>query len=337
MNIALLGLETLIGLVLWLTGIAVGLWAGRLLDARHQRRLRERQQTLLLMKELTRWTNDVSSDMNEFRELIEEFAQRLAVDADGDVLFSRLLVAHRKLETRLKAAESALEQQARELETHASEARTDALTRLHNRRSFDRSLQQALIDVRLEGRSAVVILIDIDHFKHLNDTRGHLAGDAVLQMLSQLLQRHAPAECVVARFGGEEFACILPGYELVQGAAFAEQLRQTVAAASFAFESVPLRLTISCGLAQALRSEDSTSVLRRCDEALYAAKASGRNAVYLHDGVSCVAVTPASASAPLPPEELQMVHDFQTICRELRGRLEQVASSAINPTCTPQR
>jgi diguanylate cyclase (GGDEF)-like protein len=163
-------------------------------------------------------------------------------------------------------------------------ATRDPLTGLHNRRSLDTRLGEALaLDRRYgtaNGRVHGLLLIDVDHFKHINDAHGHPAGDAVLRQLAQLLLATVRASDVAARFGGEEFAVLLP--ELagpLDAVMTAEKIRQTVETTQFGEVG---RVTVSIGVSLATPEEsDAQPLVDRADAALYEAKRGGRNAVVL--------------------------------------------------------
>lgn len=163
-------------------------------------------------------------------------------------------------------------------------ATRDPLTGLHNRRSLDTRLDEALaLDRRYGGQNGRVhglLLIDVDHFKHINDTHGHPAGDAVLRQLAQLLLSTVRVSDVAARFGGEEFAVLLPELSGPLDAVMtAEKIRQAVEGARFGEVG---RVTVSIGVSLATPEEtDAQALIDRADAALYEAKRGGRNAVVL--------------------------------------------------------
>lgn len=161
-------------------------------------------------------------------------------------------------------------------------ASTDALTGLANRRSFDEVLDSELARaLRTDGRLSVV-LIDIDRFKLLNDTHGHIAGDAVLRAVGAALRSCARDYDTITRFGGEEFAAILPGCSSRLARQVAERLRQAVEAAD-----TRTPVTASCGVATwPYDGLDAVSVLQAADRALYAAKNAGRNAVHTAEEIT---------------------------------------------------
>lgn len=157
---------------------------------------------------------------------------------------------------------------------------TDSLTGLHNRRYIAARLRQAMESASNGGAPVSVMIADIDHFKRINDTYGHDAGDAVLRAFATRLTEGLRALDLAARFGGEEFVVVMPGAGLAEGRIAAERLRAAIAHAPFSLQSgEAIEVTISIGLAQAYPGEDIEALLRRADEALYEAKSAGRNRV----------------------------------------------------------
>lgn len=159
----------------------------------------------------------------------------------------------------------------------------DGLTGLFNRRYFDHRVRQELQRASRERRPCSVMIVDADHFKRINDSHGHAAGDEVLRTLGQVLcQALRTSDDVTTRFGGEEFAVILPGTDRRGAAIAAERLRAAVDAHGFAVEDKPLAVTVSVGTATydpnwaPISLED---MLRGADDALYKAKEAGRNCV----------------------------------------------------------
>jgi len=165
-------------------------------------------------------------------------------------------------------------------------ASTDMLTGLANRRVFYQALAQAQAVHQREQRPFCVALLDIDHFKRINDTHGHQAGDQVLRGLSILLQQGVGRDDLVCRTGGEEFAILLTGRTLKQAYAVCEALRQSIAIAPLPAGSEILHVTISLGLGQWQARENESGFLAGIDQALYAAKHAGRNAVHLQHTAS---------------------------------------------------
>ncbi|MBY6064809.1 sensor domain-containing diguanylate cyclase [Pseudidiomarina sediminum] len=156
-------------------------------------------------------------------------------------------------------------------------AATDTLTKLSNRNRFIHVFSRASQRCQRSDESLVVAMIDIDHFKRVNDTYGHNVGDEVLRELSLLIRRHLKGTDTVARWGGEEFVCLLPETNEPQGLRVADKIRRQVAAHKF---EVVGRITISIGVAQYQRDDHNIdAVIERADKALYRAKQTGRNKV----------------------------------------------------------
>lgn len=157
----------------------------------------------------------------------------------------------------------------------------DGLTRVHNKRAFDEALEREISRSRRYRRPLSLVLFDVDHFKKINDTRGHLAGDAVLASLADVAARNLRREDFLARVGGEEFALLLPEVALEGGRLVAEKIRQLVAQAAFSFEGQPIEVTASFGVAT-LEPEapvEAVKLYAVADARLYEAKRGGRNRV----------------------------------------------------------
>ncbi|MBU0589375.1 MAG: GGDEF domain-containing protein [Gammaproteobacteria bacterium] len=158
----------------------------------------------------------------------------------------------------------------------------DPLTGLANRRHFRAVLEREIDVVARSGESALLLMIDIDHFKKINDSHGHMAGDMVIQAVSRSLGACVRPMDTVARYGGEEFAILLPSCSSTYGETVAERIRQTIQALSIAVSPVlKIQLTVSIGGAYAPEWVRSTTALwtERADVELYRAKTEGRNLV----------------------------------------------------------
>lgn len=158
----------------------------------------------------------------------------------------------------------------------------DPLTGLYNRRYFQQHLDRELRRTARRELPLALLMIDVDHFKPVNDTHGHLAGDQILQQLANLMQQHAKrAADIVCRYGGEEFAIILPETNLEDAEAFAKQLLEKVRETEFETDAGLLKITLSIGvISTSVRSFDNVDELfKAADEALYAAKHEGRDRI----------------------------------------------------------
>ena len=157
----------------------------------------------------------------------------------------------------------------------------DGLTGVHNKRYFMDFLERELASAHRHKNPLTLVMLDIDHFKQLNDERGHLCGDAVLKQLAQRISPRIRREDLFARYGGEEFAAILTITGLQGGVRFAENIRQMVARRPFTFEKEQLPVTISLGVTcmESEPSVDAEALIHRADQLLYEAKRAGRNRV----------------------------------------------------------
>lgn len=166
----------------------------------------------------------------------------------------------------------------RKIEHHA---KTDALTGLSNRRSMDESFARELRRCRKDQQPTSLIMIDVDNFKSFNDRFGHMAGDRALSAVATILKAQFRPRDLLARFGGDEFAILLPGIAQSGAMAIADRVRETVCGdtgdGSDSLIQIPIRL--SMGVAEAAPDDDLQALIRRADAALYRAKHAGRNAV----------------------------------------------------------
>lgn len=157
--------------------------------------------------------------------------------------------------------------------------RYDPLTNIFNKRHFDESLRLSIFTAAGGARPLSLIVFDLDHFKRVNDTHGHMAGDAVLCGASVAVQRIlAPTE-LFGRIGGEEFAVLCEDTDLSLALERAEAIRRAVSRGPYAFEDKKLSATVSVGVAQLSGAEEAEALFDRADAQLYAAKAAGRNCV----------------------------------------------------------
>src|SRR5690606_38053891 len=154
---------------------------------------------------------------------------------------------------------------------------TDGLTNLANRKQLDAILADEVSRALRYGRDLSVVMLDIDHFKRINDTYGHLAGDRILSALASLLQKRLRPNDKLGRYGGEEFCAILPETTLSSALHIAEDLRSLVAAHPFVADENTIEVTISVGVGALEKGMAPEDLYKRADEKLYEAKRAGRN------------------------------------------------------------
>ncbi|ESX85352.1 GGDEF domain-containing protein [Mesorhizobium sp. LNJC405B00] len=164
-------------------------------------------------------------------------------------------------------------------ETLQHAALTDGLTGMQNRRYFDDALKEYLEEFRRIEKPVGLMILDLDHFKQVNDTHGHDVGDEVLRAVANCLKGMTRYHDVVARLGGEEFAVVTPNMDAELLGKFAERIRKAIANMSVLSGNVRLKITTSVGLAVWDRKESAEEFYRRADRQLYEAKRQGRNRV----------------------------------------------------------
>jgi diguanylate cyclase len=183
------------------------------------------------------------------------------------------------LSERVVSMENEAQDYREHLEEQRQRALIDPLTGLPNRAAWTERLDQAVAAQAAQGDSLVLAMIDLDHFKSVNDNYGHLAGDKVLKIIATQLRKYLRADDFIARFGGEEFVLLLPATTLAEGAQVLEGLRSAVADSPFHFKGQRVSITASMGATALKIGEKSELALKRADQALYQAKNNGRNRI----------------------------------------------------------
>ncbi|MEM8913234.1 MAG: GGDEF domain-containing protein [Planctomycetota bacterium] len=296
-----------VGLVFASVLLAIGFWTGRLMASRAKvddamMSDDERQRMVSLLQSLMRWTSEYSGNVSSYQSQIGAIndvmqqdlmssgadpsrvgdSERDAGDARLVTLIGQIMSANEGLQSRLEAAERQLAEQTAQIESYLTEARTDGLTGLFNRRAFDQKLDELFAIYRDGGSAFSLVLVDIDKFKMINDNYGHPVGDVVLQQVASKLETVKDV-LIVARFGGEEFA-ILTDTPIRMAAQHMNEFRKRLSAEPIVAGGDRLNVTISVGLARCGDDLIIGPIVRRADEALYAAKNRGRDRVYFNDG-----------------------------------------------------
>lgn len=188
------------------------------------------------------------------------------------------MMARVKTQIRRKKYQEALKSNYQE---SVSMAVTDGLTKLYNRHYLDTHLKNLVRQAVEQQRALSVVIMDMDHFKKVNDTYGHASGDEVLKTLAEVIVKTIRSADLAARYGGEEFVVLMPETDAVRAYEAAERLRKAVEATDFVIPhpESPLKKTTSIGFATLQHNDTPESLLKRADEALYEAKNSGRNKV----------------------------------------------------------
>jgi len=253
-------------------------------------------------KSLSAELDTVSRAIESARETSEAYGQQLATatealdEQDSDAVRSmvdtlsaatlKVREENQALESQLADTTDELSRLREHLEQVRREAMTDALTLLFNRKAFDEALEKACTEAARGGSVVTLAVIDIDHFKVFNDTWGHQTGDQVIRYVASVIARLAEGTRVAARYGGEEFAIIFPGEDREVAMTVVEKAREEISTRILKRRSTNEELgtvTISTGIAEAVRGEQPVMLIERADGALYAAKRNGRNRTAVAD------------------------------------------------------
>jgi diguanylate cyclase (GGDEF)-like protein len=310
-----------------LLAFIVGCWYGQHVRARRRlaREYDSAAQTLLRLHE---WTASVGDSVGAHQSEVKSNADELEtiVARDGDdwkwralEVVKKVIGSNERLQRQLNDAERKLNEQAESIRAHSTDARTDPLTCLPNRRALDDELQRRASEWQRKQIPYSVTLVDVDHFKRCNDTYGHPAGDEALRRVARLIRTTLRDMDFAARIGGEEFCIVHPATTLDEAQAAAERVRKAIAESPIEVGGEQIALTVSAGGAQAMPGEITVQLISRADEALYAAKSAGRNRVRISygDGRS---ITEEDSSTPAP-----VASELDEICGNLQRRLEEVA------------
>jgi len=187
-----------------------------------------------------------------------------------------------EVDRQLKISAAEITQLKDDLQTARQEAMTDALTGLANRKMFDFKLREATQEAMGTGDPVSLMILDLDHFKHVNDNYGHHIGDQVIKLMAVILKETLKGQDTVARYGGEEFAAILPRTSIANAVKLAENIRQQLAKKEMVNRKTGENLgsvTVSIGVAVFDNREQPSDLIERADRALYTAKNNGRNRV----------------------------------------------------------
>lgn len=217
-----------------------------------------------------------ASDLDQVKKIISE----LVTDT------RRMIDENHKLEEKLHDSAHELQQMRNDVVHLQKETLRDTLTGIANRRAFDNELQIRASESVERARPLCLIMIDIDHFKTFNDTYGHPVGDQVLRLVARTLEEGLRSTEMLSRYGGEEFAVIVPNIKLRDAEKVAQRLRERIAVKDIVNQSKNEklgRLTISLGISQLEAGEPLSEFIDRADRALYKAKEAGRNTVMMID------------------------------------------------------
>ena len=275
-------------------GLASGFFIGRTYTLAHEpRRLqKDRERTLKALSGLLDSTDQLNTDVDTHNNVLvtakrdlEDVSVTEPNEIQSELLthISRVVEANRKLESDLTQSRFQLESQAQELDRSRKEARTDPLCKIGNRKAFNDHINYRASRFNSVGEKFGLMIIDVDHFKRINDTFGHAAGDKVLVSIGSALKQCVRPQDFVARLGGDEFAIILDGLDEQNAADVGNRIRSTIELYNFQVgdeQGSTTVVTLSMGLATALPGDNKSSLFERADQALYKSKELGRNRLY---------------------------------------------------------
>ncbi|TCT23886.1 diguanylate cyclase [Thiobaca trueperi] len=229
-----------------------------------------------------------AENIDQIKHSIQSHLSNIQMHMDARKQLEQSRIKRTELEIqRLKDSLSQVQEESSALRTRLIQERDralhDTLTGLHNRLAYEERIALEYERWARYGHPLVLSIWDVDHFKRINDSYGHNAGDNVLKILGKLLSKQTRKSDFVARFGGEEFMLLLPETGIQAAFEVTEKLRQLIATAQFMYRGQQVPVTMSCGLAECLTGDTTESLYRRADAALYAAKQGGRNCCKIAD------------------------------------------------------
>ena len=249
-----------------------------------------RQDLQKILGKLAGFTEETDRQATGFGDNLQSYGEKLRQNLDESALGNLIgeMVSDTEdmrgsvlnLQNQLEQSKQEVEKLNRELESAKGEAMIDPMTGILNRRGFEKTTSRILDESTASGKETCLLMVDIDHFKKINDTYGHLVGDKVIRAVAEMLKSKVKGQDSVARLGGEEFAVLLPETPAAGAFAVAEHIRQSIENGKIrridSQETIGA-VTVSIGIASILPDEDINQLLNQADKALYASKTRGRN------------------------------------------------------------
>lgn len=289
----------------------------------------------LLANSLYELTSHVDLQVGQHCLRVNEITDKL--ETPGEIGSALVLVAgkmlvnaNQRLQTDLEDAKKEIQRQREMMTSCMQESRMDALTAIPNRRAFDYEIVRVFADRRRNGTTFCLLILDIDHFKRINDQYGHMVGDQLLKSFSRCLTSTFRESDFVARFGGEEFIAILPKTPLEDACRAADRIRQVIASGRHRVGDLELQVTASIGVKEVEDHETDAELLQRADKSLYAAKNGGRNWVYYYQNGSCFRFEPVVTP---PPSDGEVATEGEP--QPAEGESEAWVAQTSDPEASP--
>ncbi len=249
-----------------------------------------RQDLQKILGKLAGFTEETDRQATGFGDNLQSYGEKLRQNLDESALGNligemvndteNMRGSVLNLQSQLEQSKQEVEKLHRELESAKGEAMIDPMTGILNRRGFEKAASRILDESASSGKEICLLMVDIDHFKKINDTYGHLVGDKVIRAVAEMLKSKVKGQDSVARLGGEEFAVLLPETPAAGAFAVAEHIRKSIENGKIrridSQETIGA-VTVSIGIASLTPDEDINQLLDQADKALYASKTQGRN------------------------------------------------------------
>lgn len=249
--------------------------ASRQLQAEMMREMSDLEQQASNASDLNQLKNQVKSQLGNIRQALDKYQQ---TEQSQQQLSQQL----NSLGEKLKLMEAEAEKNRVNLEQQRHRALHDPLTELPNREGYNERAQAEIQRWQRYGRALSIAVVDIDHFKKINDNYGHQTGDRVIKVIGRSIAKRLREVDFFCRYGGEEFVALLPETEGEAALALMEKIREAIAKASFNYKEQPLNISVSIGMTELRQGDTLEQAFERADQALYAAKNAGRNTCRLN-------------------------------------------------------
>ena len=248
--------------------------ASRKLQADMMREMSDLESTAASATDINQLKNTVKSQLGNIRQVIDHYQH---TDQAQQFLAEQL----QTLGAKIKTMEMEAEKNRTNLEKHRQKALLDTLTELPNREAYNERASAEVQRWQRYGRPLSIAIFDIDHFKNINDSYGHQAGDRVIKVIGRSIAKRLRAVDFFCRYGGEEFVALMPETDGQTALVVLEKVRAAIADTAFNYKDQPMAITVSAGLTEFKTNDSLDSAFERADQALYTAKATGRNCCQL--------------------------------------------------------